>query len=380
MSSSLQGFLFLTDISRYTTYLEQSELEHARDTLAALMEVLIDRTRPPFTISKLEGDAVLSYAPTDALLRGQTVMEMVDDIYVGFRQGIERMVLNNTCRCNACANVSSLDLKLFLHHGTFAMQQVGGRTELFGNDVVLAHRLLKNDIREALGVEAYTACTEAAVARLGSQMKEAMISHVLRYDDVGEVDVWVQDMHPVWESRREDDVVTLGPSEVLLEVSTYIAMPPELVWDYLADPGFRTILAGSDRQELSKLKSGKIAPGTVFQCFHGNTVIPQEVIEWRPFQRLVTRDRLPLPGGRTFGLSFAELHPEGSGTRLTQRVGGLAGPWPMRLAASMIIRRMQSAAVRNIEAFRDAIERDLRDRLEPRPVGRFGTGDAGWSG
>jgi hypothetical protein len=35
-------------------------LEHARDTLSDLLGLMIDHTRPPLTISKLEGDAVFS--------------------------------------------------------------------------------------------------------------------------------------------------------------------------------------------------------------------------------------------------------------------------------------------------------------------------------
>jgi hypothetical protein len=39
-----------------------SELEHAQDSLRTLLQLLIQHTQPPLTISRLEGDAVISYA------------------------------------------------------------------------------------------------------------------------------------------------------------------------------------------------------------------------------------------------------------------------------------------------------------------------------
>ena len=156
-----------------------------------------------------------------------------------FRRAIELMVLNNTCECNACANVSALDLKLFLHHGAFALQKVGQREELFGNDVVLAHRLLKNTITNDTGTRAYAAYTEAALASLGEELRETMARVELVYDDIGAVTVWVQDLHPVWETRHEDPIVNLEHGDVDLEFSFQLSIPPEIVWDYLNDPGSR---------------------------------------------------------------------------------------------------------------------------------------------
>ena len=57
-----QGYLIISDITGYSKFVHESELEHARDSLAALLNILIDHTQSPLVISKLEGDAVFSYA------------------------------------------------------------------------------------------------------------------------------------------------------------------------------------------------------------------------------------------------------------------------------------------------------------------------------
>jgi hypothetical protein len=57
-------------------YLSQSELEHAQETLTALLELLIKHTRPPLVISRLAGDAVISYGLQDNFFQGQTFIEL----------------------------------------------------------------------------------------------------------------------------------------------------------------------------------------------------------------------------------------------------------------------------------------------------------------
>ena len=162
-----RGFILIADITGYTVYLNESELEHARGTLTDLLELLVEHTRPPMVISRLEGDAVLSYAFEDGFVSGQTFLERVEDTYVAFRKAIELMILNNTCKCNACANVSTLDLKFFVHFGRFALQRIDTYDELLGTDVNLIHRLLKNSVTADTGIRAYVLCTAAAVKVLG---------------------------------------------------------------------------------------------------------------------------------------------------------------------------------------------------------------------
>jgi len=55
-----RGYLVIADITGYTAFLSDSELEHAEDSLKDLLDLLIDQTKPPLVISRLEGDAVIS--------------------------------------------------------------------------------------------------------------------------------------------------------------------------------------------------------------------------------------------------------------------------------------------------------------------------------
>jgi hypothetical protein len=56
-----RGYLVLADITGYTSYLAGTELEHAQDVLAELLELIVQRFQTTLEIAKLEGDAVFAY-------------------------------------------------------------------------------------------------------------------------------------------------------------------------------------------------------------------------------------------------------------------------------------------------------------------------------
>ena len=70
MDQSQDGYLLIADITGYTAFLRESELEHAKDSLRTLLDLLIEQTKPPLRISRLEGDAVISYALQGQLPEG----------------------------------------------------------------------------------------------------------------------------------------------------------------------------------------------------------------------------------------------------------------------------------------------------------------------
>ena len=84
-----RGFIVIADITGYTTYLNESELEHAQGTLTELLRLLIDHTKSPLIISRLEGDAVISYGFEAGFVSGQTLLEILESTYVDFRKAIE---------------------------------------------------------------------------------------------------------------------------------------------------------------------------------------------------------------------------------------------------------------------------------------------------
>ncbi len=98
-------------------------------------------------------------------------------------------------------------------------------TSLVGNDVNLIHRLLKNSVTEATGFRAYALYTDASIHQLNLEdFIDVLVPHLEAYEHLGEVKVWIQDMHPVWEKKRADTVVVFPNERGLMQMDVEINM------------------------------------------------------------------------------------------------------------------------------------------------------------
>lgn len=174
----VDGALLLADIGGYTAFLRSVATAHEADAFAdgavpdayvmmsSLLDGIVGRLIPPFTLSKLEGDAVFAYAIDDATVpHGASLRAFIEACYAEFRSRLDAAHDIWSCRCGACVRIDSLELKFILHAGPFVLQEIAGRAELAGPEVVMAHRLLKNEAAALVGHGAYALLTAAAVDR-----------------------------------------------------------------------------------------------------------------------------------------------------------------------------------------------------------------------
>ena len=168
------GPLVLADISGYSAFLQAVAYEHRNDAFAggkvpqayavisSLLDGIVQRLVPPFSLSKLEGDAVFVYATDDSAPRGQALLDCIGACYADFRERVATAHSVWPCECEACRRIDKLDLKFILHAGPFVMQSIAGRDELVGPEVVVAHRLLKSGAADTVGQAAFALVTDAA--------------------------------------------------------------------------------------------------------------------------------------------------------------------------------------------------------------------------
>ena len=362
-----RGYIVIADITGYTAFLSESELDHAQDSLRSLLELLVSHTLPPLIISRLEGDAVIAYSPSGSFLQGQTLIELLENTYVAFRQARERMQLNTTCTCNACRNIPNLDLKFLVHFGTFVLQDMLTYRELVGSDVNLAHRLLKNHITETTGITAYAAYTVASVEELGIlELCLAMRPHRESYEHLGEVGLYVQDMQAVWERERQRRRVFVEPEEALLVLEMEIPAPAPLVWDYITKPEYRRILMEADSMRRDDPTAGRVSSGTVYYCAHGKTQIPQTVMDWRPFEYYTYESNIPQVG--THMMFTVRLIPSEAGTRVQMLCAKSTGPLLKRKVTDQVVRsqKNQKEIRRGMETLRQIILKELEEGVAVR--------------
>jgi hypothetical protein len=368
--STPRGYLLLADVSGYTAFLTRSELDHAQDVLKSLFETLMASLPAPLKVVEVEGDALFAYAPDEAALPGQTLVEVVEHAYAAFAQAQERMHRNTTCTCTACRLIPELDLKFVAHHGTFLMQQLVRRhaPKPSGPDVILAHRLLKNAVREATGVRAYAFLTEGAVEAGGlAALAEGMTPHAEAYEHVGEVRGFVHDLGAVWQRERERLRVVVPPEQTWFTVETVLPAPPAAAWAYLNEPEHKKAWRKADAVTATGGPKGRTGVGTAHHCAHGKMTIVEEIVDWRPFD-YVTYDQAWPMGARAMGMD--QLEPQGAGSRLRSYVGVPRGQ--NALHERLVVRPFYAMMRKKLEAqMRGSVE-SLRRYIEERYVPEAG--------
>jgi class 3 adenylate cyclase len=191
-----ERYLLLADISGYTGFMAGVEQEHGVDfsrgipaaysILGALLDSIIAGVEPEFAVVKLEGDAVFAAASAASLDgQGDRVLEKLGTMYRAFVDSRTRAIPSSDHICTACPAVANLDLKAVLHRGPSVRQTVGSGSDLLGPAVTVAHRLLKNTVRELIGFRPYLFLTDTAATALG--LSQVGLSHSEEYPDAGRI-------------------------------------------------------------------------------------------------------------------------------------------------------------------------------------------------
>jgi hypothetical protein len=195
------GYLVLADISGYTSFVAQTEIEHADIALSFLLETIVEKVSSLLTICQLEGDAVFAYVEESKLQEGKSLLELIDQTYLAFRDHAKALHAGATCPCRACKAIPTLDLKFMVHHGEFILQRVAGVTHLLGTDVNLVHRLSKNHVSESMGWRGYALFTNQGLEHIQTD-KASFVQQTESYEHLGAVETYVMDMHVRYEEMR----------------------------------------------------------------------------------------------------------------------------------------------------------------------------------
>jgi hypothetical protein len=187
-------FLLIADICGYTRFMKfhRTSLAHAQDIIAKLLEAVIDAAGGRLTLAKLEGDAAFFYVPFGD--RGEPdlsfVAEGIARIYHAFHERIEDFKADELCPCDACRQAVNLKIKFAGHLGEAAIHKVKRSTELAGVDVIVVHRMLKNDVP----VVEYLLVTEPVHKRLDGELRGRAAVLSMDLDELGVFETYFVDI------------------------------------------------------------------------------------------------------------------------------------------------------------------------------------------
>ena len=361
----------IADISGYTHFVSGVELDHAQDIIADIMDTLVRALRPPFRLAKFEGDAAFVYALADKV-DGALMQDSIEQAYFAFRKRLRSIKQASTCACQACSRMQSLDVKFVVHHGEFIRQKMSGREELAGRDVILVHRLLKNEVGKTFGPRAYALYSDACVRAMGiDPAAQGLQEHAEAIEHIGETKCWVSDLEEAWtrETETARNLVQRAGAYMLIERD--FAAPRQTLWDLVTSPQHHTRWQRADGF-VENNAQGRRGAGTQNHCLHGKDAVIEDIVDWRPFDYVTLTALLPIPGAAKLLFSYVFEDRDDGGTHFEFRI---AKPKPKDLP---FYERVKPAVLENLTAGFDilrtmAAERAAASTVEdepPLPVSR----------
>lgn len=146
LSQPLPSLIFIPDITGFTNFVNKTEVSHGQHIIAELLEILIDANDLDLTLSEIEGDAILFYKHQQAP-GPEAIAQQAEKMFFNFHSHLKKYESQRICQCGACKTAFNLTLKIIAHSGELDFIKVKERTKPYGSDLILAHRLLKNNIK-----------------------------------------------------------------------------------------------------------------------------------------------------------------------------------------------------------------------------------------
>lgn len=254
------GHLVLADISGYTAFVADTELEHSREILNELLETLVRGLAEHLRIGQIEGDAIFALGET----MPEDPQAWFAGIFIRFHRHLNAIKRVSTCPCRACVNVGGLTLKFICHYGEYLPQSFLGKETFVGNAVNQVHRLLKNKVPS----REYLLATRETIDRFPEPMRVMLTPHREEYD-LGAIDCGWIDLAPLrTDPRTDEEVKVVDAARAQLSFENEYDASTDRLWAMLTDPAVRTRWMGVTRIDYQPGARHTMVGGE-YHCIHG---------------------------------------------------------------------------------------------------------------
>jgi uncharacterized protein DUF2652 len=182
------AILLIADISGYTQFMRMHKISinHAKQIVVRLLKSLIKASKTPLKVAELEGDAVFFYAlcaENEISKTAEAVKGQIMELHNSFREELDILMDIRVCNCDACLNAGQLKLKQIVHAGEVEVEKIHNIKQIFGLDVIVVHRMLKN----SLPSREYIMMTDSVYSEFTDFYGLKPESHKENFEGIGEV-------------------------------------------------------------------------------------------------------------------------------------------------------------------------------------------------
>ncbi len=275
-SPSGPALLFIPDISGFTDFVTNTEVSHSQHIIEELLEIIVDANDIGLEVSEIEGDAILFYrfgkAPTAAEL-----LHQVQKMFTRFHTHLKKYHTHRICNCGACRTAHDLTLKFVVHYGSISINTVKQYKKLFGTDVIVAHRLLKNEIAH----HEYALFTNTLVQACPQWVdidttSWSPVLHSKQTYDSGAVSYCYLSLSPLMEHVPNpviEDYSLPGVKELVMESEASLDVPLDMAFNVISDLPWRSKWIPGALEKVEDINSVMAQHGQTHRCLSKGPVI-----------------------------------------------------------------------------------------------------------
>lgn len=136
----------IPDISGFTEFMSDTEIDLSAKVITSLLNKVIYANEIGLKLSEIEGDAVLFYKHGE-LPSLEDLVNQCKHFYTQFYNQLDALYKKYKSHSESDNIPDMLGLKIILHYGEeISSVPIGKNIKLMGEDVITAHRLLKNKV------------------------------------------------------------------------------------------------------------------------------------------------------------------------------------------------------------------------------------------
>ncbi|WP_460676763.1 DUF2652 domain-containing protein [Hymenobacter coalescens] len=302
------ALLLIPDISGFTRFIEEANHPQAPHLVADLLEILIEANVLGLQVAEIQGDAILFYRLGPA----PPVAELVQQcrrIFLDFQNYLQLVARDTDSELAAALHEAALTLKIIGHYGRVSVADIREFRKLLGRDVIVAHRLLKNNVSGSeyvLLTEGYLSTqAPAEVARCFAWTRLQPSATVYEY--LGEIRYFYALLTPLRLLVQPDSGPGKQPVACRVQVRRTVAAPAERVLRVVSNLRLRPRwLAGTTAVHYDATKAHR--PGANYKLdlyagqidlqvvqrieTDGHTEYVEKVAHWRLFPNALLFFRL----------------------------------------------------------------------------------------
>jgi hypothetical protein len=354
-TTTQRGFLILADITGFTPFVADTELEHSNEILHNILKSIVSYLTPTFTLAEVEGDAVFVYSSVERFPRCEAILDLIESSYSAFRDRKNSFQRVRTCNCKACEMAPLLDLKFIVHYGEYILNNISGKKKPLGTSVNVVHRLLKNGVSEVTGWKAYALFTKDCVEAMGINSIK-FHEQTERFDHIGVIETFSIDLDGLYRNSLNDRKVYLSREDADAIVERDFPIPPSLLWEWMNDPIQRTRWSHDTDWKIGLRPMGRIGKGATNHCASSNVM--EKILDYRPFDYYTST----MSRGLFKMMLTSEFKEIPSGTRLSWHVKIVS--FLPKIISKYLCRLMLEKGIKINQSFDMLTQLIQRDKLD----------------